>query len=345
MRDKPAAPSEVRGVPVRKFQKRLAAWYQANARDLPWRHTQDPYHIWISEIMLQQTRVAAVIPYYERFLRQFPTVQHLAEVSEQELLAAWSGLGYYSRARNLRNAARRIVELGVFPDNYAAIRELAGIGDYTAAAVGSIAFGLPHAAVDGNVIRVTSRVVCEGGDIGNGAVRKKLARVANEFLDRTSPGRHNQAMMELGATVCLPGEPHCERCPVVKLCRAKALGLELQLPLKRKKTEIFRLDRTILVVENQGRLLCWQQPADARKMAGFWELPEQEHLPKAVLGEALGTFRHGITNHVYNFQVFRAESAVVPERFHWLNAVELKDRPMSTIARKVLRLFTLVAYR
>ena len=345
MRPKPASHGSAFNIPVPKFQKALAKWYKANARDLPWRNTAAPYAIWISEIMLQQTRVAAVIPYYHRFLEQFPTVAELAAVSEPELLAAWSGLGYYSRARNVQKAARQIVELGSFPSNYKQIRELSGVGDYTASSVSSIAFGLPYAAVDGNVVRVTCRIVAETGDVASAEVRQALVDVAGKLMDRGNPGLHNQAMMELGATVCLPRQPQCHLCPVETMCQAKALGIERELPFKPKKMEIFRKQRTLLLVEMSGRLLCWQQPADAKKMAGFWELPELEHLPDVVLGEPVGEFRHSITNHIYHFLVFRAKTERISDQFHWLDEEQMKNLPMSTTSRKALQLFTLVTHR
>src|SRR6202049_1584982 len=192
---------------VSAMRSRLLLWYQKSKRDLPWRRTRDPYRIWVSEIMLQQTRVAAVIPYYEQFLARFPDVAALASAPEQELLAAWAGLGYYSRARNLQRAAKKILELGTFPGDYLSLRDLAGVGEYTAAAIASMAFGLPHAALDGNVIRVLSRLTAEQGNIGSGAVRKRLREAADALLDPKRPGEFNQALMELGAMVCLANKP------------------------------------------------------------------------------------------------------------------------------------------
>ena len=212
----------------------------AHQRDLPWRRTRDPYAIWISEIMLQQTRVAAVIPYYERFLKRFPRVEDLAQASETEVLSLWSGLGYYSRARNLQKAARQIVEAGGFPRDYASIRELAGVGDYTAAAVASIAFGLPHAAVDGNVRRVVMRLA--------GDAAADVGAIATQLLDRRDPGRWNQAVMELGATVCLPREPLCAGMPCIgRMPSSAAAASRRELPPPKKKAG----DRA------KGATLCW----------------------------------------------------------------------------------------
>jgi A/G-specific adenine glycosylase len=193
---------------LRSIRAKLAAWYDGARRDLPWRRTRDPYAIWVSEIMLQQTRVAAVIPYYERFLQRFPSPDALAQAPEEELLAMWSGLGYYSRARNLQKAARQITEAGDFPRAYTAIRELAGVGEYTAAAIASIAFDLPHAVVDGNVRRVLARLMNDGN--------LDVQQAAERLLDRRDPARWNQAVMELGATICLPREPRCGECPIAR---------------------------------------------------------------------------------------------------------------------------------
>ena len=198
------------------IRRKLARWYEKNARDLPWRRTRDPYAIWISEIMLQQTRVAAAIPYYERFLARFPDARSLARAFEDEVLAAWSGLGYYSRARNLHKAAKAIAELGAFPRDYAAIRELPGVGGYTAAAVASIAFHLAHAVVDGNVKRVIARLA--------GTADVDVQAAADALMDRSNPARSNQALMELGAVVCLPRAPLCDACPVARECQAKNNG-------------------------------------------------------------------------------------------------------------------------
>ncbi len=293
-------------------------------------------------MMLQQTRVTAVIPYYASFLTKFPTVHQLAAAPEPVLLSAWSGLGYYSRARNLQKAAQIIADKGQFPTTYPEIRDLPGVGDYTAAALASIAFGLPHAAVDGNVIRVTSRLSAEPGDIGNSKVRQKLAIFAQQLLDQRNPGRHNQAMMELGATICLPGEPKCPQCPVQKLCSARQLGLERQFPVKQKQKELFRITRRILLIQNRDRLLLWKRPADSKKMAGFWELPDAEMLPEAFEREELGRFRHCITNHVYSFVLVRSVASPPPSGFSWLDQQALLSEPMSTTTRKALQVCKLI---
>jgi A/G-specific adenine glycosylase len=317
-------------------RRRLLRWYQANKRDLPWRRTRDPFRIWISEIMLQQTRVAAVIPYYERFLALFPNASALASAKEQTLLAAWAGLGYYSRARNLQKAARTILDLPEFPRDYAALRDLPGVGDYTAAAVASIAFGMPHAVLDGNVLRVLSRLVSERGDIKSGIVRKRLRAVAEELLDRKRPGEFNQALMELGATVCLPRQPLCGACPIRLECQARLQGLENQLPLSAARPIAQLHQKHLLVIQKAGRLLVWQRPAKSPRLAGFWELPEPEQVPGAkVHGPAAG-FRHTIVNTTYLVEVSRASIQSPPQGLRWLTEKRLGEVPLSTIARKAL---------
>jgi A/G-specific adenine glycosylase len=321
------------------IRRSLLLWYRKHKRDLPWRHTADPYRIWISEIMLQQTRVAAVIPYYERFLALFPDAAALASAPEQELLAAWAGLGYYSRARNLQKAARAILELPSFPSDYATLRALPGVGDYTASAVASIAFGMPHAVLDGNVLRVLSRMVAERGNIKSQVVRGALRAIAETWLDRKRPGEFNQALMELGATVCLPKQPLCGDCPVRLHCQARLQGLENQLPLRGARPIASRREQHLLVIEKAGKILLWQRPADSRRLAGFWELPGREQVPSATVHSELAGFRHTIVNTTYLVQVYRAAIQTRPEGLQWLAKSRLEDIPLSTIAKKALILF------
>jgi len=227
-------------LPARKlvlFRKQLLAWFRQFQRDLPWRRTRDPYCIWLSEIMLQQTRVAAVIPYYEKFLARFPDVRALAEAPQEEVLRLWSGLGYYSRARNLQKAAQEIVanHSGKFPRDLNDALALPGIGQYTAAAILSIAYSTKHAVLDGNVARVLARLGAIRGDLRETNRWRNLQKRADHLLDPKTPGEWNQAMMELGATLCTPRAPQCLLCPVAKFCRARQLGLADRLPEKRKK--------------------------------------------------------------------------------------------------------------
>ena len=313
---------------LKRFRGKLLEWFDRQQRDLPWRRTKDPYGIWVSEIMLQQTRVTAAIPYYERFLRRFPTFEALATAPEEEVLRYWSGLGYYYRARNMQKAAQRMVELGEFPRDHDTILSLPGIGDYTAAAVASIAFDLQHAVVDGNVVRVVSRLFAANHD------RRQIGEIANKMLDRQRPGDFNQAMMELGATLCLPKNPHCLLCPVAQMCSAREMNAQAQFPAPKAKAKNKQIERDLYWVERRGKVLAWQRPANARLMPGFWELPEEEHLPTAARAEELGAFRHGITVHDYRIKVWRTPVPAEVGDCRWLLITELDDLPLSTIFKK-----------
>jgi len=326
------------------FRRSLSEWYLRNHRKLPWRETRDPYRIWLSEIMLQQTRVAAVLPYYQRFLERFPDVQSLASASEDELLAAWSGLGYYSRARNLQRAAKEIVSQGSFPSDYDSILALPGVGDYTAAAVASIAFGVARAVLDGNVLRVLSRITNDSGDISSAKTRERLRSHAEMLLDPESPGLFNQAMMELGATVCLPQNPQCLLCPVQSHCEALKHRTQHELPVKLRRVKAVEINRLLLVVEREDELLLWQRGAESSRMRGFWELPDREQLPQAkLIGKPLGSFRHSITHYNYTFTVQRAESEDVPQPMQWVKRSLIPALPSSTTLKKALRLLGSVA--
>jgi A/G-specific adenine glycosylase len=317
----------------------LVEWFRKGHRDLPWRRTKDPYRIWVSEIMLQQTRSATVVPYYERFLSRFPTVEALGAAPEADVLALWSGLGYYSRARNLRKAAQSVAARGAFPRSFEELRALPGIGDYTAAAVASIAFGLPHAVLDGNVLRVVARVENDPADIASPLTRRRFRSVVQEWLDPASPGEFNQALMELGATVCLPRNPQCLLCPLASRCRARAAGTVEELPVKLRSVEPERLAIEVLIVRRDDRLLLQRRADTEGRMAGFWELPSPADLPEAIPGEVIGTVRHTITHHHYTVearlgQLPRNWQPAAP--FAWFSVPELDAIPLTTISRKCL---------
>lgn len=322
----------------RSFAAKLMNWYAIEQRNLPWRLTQDPYRIWVSEIMLQQTRARAVIPYYRKFLERFPTIKELAEAPEAEVLLCWSGLGYYSRARNLQQAARQILEAGAFPDRYESIRQLPGVGAYTAAAVASIAFGLPHAVLDGNVMRVISRITNDPSDIGSPKTKARFQEIAQTVLDRKNPGRFNQAMMELGATICLPKAPRCLLCPISAFCQAHRSGTANQLPVKLRKPVPERIQATLVIVEREGEILLWRRKTDSARLAGFWELPAPGQLPGLKDLKILGEFRHCITNHNYTFRVASAIISRIPTGLNWIRKEQLHQIPLSTTTRKALRL-------
>nr|WP_325231234.1 A/G-specific adenine glycosylase [uncultured Oscillibacter sp.] len=256
----------------------LLAWYRANARDLPWRKTQDPYRIWVSEIMLQQTRVAAVLGYYARFLEAFPTVEALASAPEEHLMKLWEGLGYYSRARNLQKAAKLVADRGGFPNTYEELLTLPGVGDYTAAAIASAAFARREAAVDGNVLRVVTRLTDCGDDIAAPRTKKNIrSQVREIFPEEAADVRiFNQSLMELGATVCVPnGPPKCLLCPVRDLCLGRERGTAESLPVKAPKKSRRVEDKTVFLLFRQGRAALRKRPASGL-LAGLWEFPNVE---------------------------------------------------------------------
>ena len=273
--------------------------------------------------MLQQTRVAAVTPYYERFLARFPDAAALAAAVEKDVLALWSGLGYYSRARNLQRAARQIEEMGAFPSTHEGLGELAGVGSYTSAAIASISLGLPHAVVDGNVRRVFARLTNDA--------HVDAQALADELLDRRDPARWNQAVMELGALVCIPKAPLCGVCPLSKHCAARAAGTQSEVPGKKIKPATERLERTLLVIRRSGKLLLSPSP----RVKGFWDLPEP--FPGAKIGEALGTFTHTITHRHYTFTVRKA-TGVAPTHSDWFKESALDEVALGTTAKKALRI-------
>jgi A/G-specific adenine glycosylase len=308
---------------VSAFRAALAGWYRVRRRDLPWRRDIEPYRVWISEIMLQQTRVAAVVPYYERFLRRFPTVLHLARARESSVLAAWSGLGYYRRARMLHRAAREIARErgGVFPRTLDGWLALPGIGPYTAAAISSIVLDLPAAVVDGNVERVLGRMT------GRVPTRKNSTQLAGELLDPSHPGDHNQAMMELGATVCLPKSPQCGECPVIQLCATRGAGAAGEKPVRQRREVAYALAR------RNGSVLLVQRATDANLMAGMWELPSLPVIPDV---SPLLRVRHSITITDYTVSVYE-RPRMATRNGRWVSLRTLSRLPLTGLARKVLR--------
>jgi A/G-specific adenine glycosylase len=323
---------------LHEFRSQLLAWYDGSARDLPWRQNRDPYRVWISEIMLQQTRVAAVIVHYHEFLRRFPTVEKLARARESSVLAAWSGLGYYRRARLLHAAAKVVAYKlgGKFPSTSAGWRDLPGIGRYTAAAIASIAFGELAAAVDGNVERVLERIA------GDGFSNHQIWKMAGQLLDRDRPGDFNQAMMELGATVCRPQAPACLSCPVVDLCSTRGEG-----PRNAKLQRQHRREIHYALHCREGAVFLVQRPPHARLMPGMWELREisrpdpggdcavdvKKNRPSM---ELLFSVRHSITTTNYTVRVWShpGEGRLVGE---WVKVRRLGKLALTGLARKILR--------
>lgn len=263
---------------MKETAKPLVEWFRKNKRDLPWRERMDAYRVWISEIMLQQTRVEAVKPYYERFLKALPDVRALAGVSEDRLLKLWEGLGYYNRARNLKYAACQIVEEydGKFPETYEEIRSLKGIGSYTAGAISSFVYNIPKPAVDGNVLRVVSRITADDSDIAKAGTKSKIEKEIEEVIPRDAAGDFNQSLIELGAVVCLPnGEPRCGSCPVSHLCLAHEQGRETEFPVKKKAKKRRIENRTVLLFRDAQKTAIRKRPAKGL-LAGMYELPNRE---------------------------------------------------------------------
>lgn len=258
--------------------EQLLKWYDAHARILPWRENPEAYRVWISEIMLQQTRVEAVKPFFDRFLKALPTIQSLAEASEDELLKLWEGLGYYNRVRNMQKAAKIVMEEygGALPADYEKLLKLPGIGHYTAGAIGSIAFGIPMPAVDGNVLRIWSRIHADDGDILSQSVKHRMEEEIRQIIPADRAGDFNQALIELGAIVCVPnGKAKCEECPAAEFCKARALGIIEELP-KKKKARARRIEeRTVLVLRDGDKVAIRKRPGKGL-LAGLYELPNLE---------------------------------------------------------------------
>ncbi|MBQ9721383.1 MAG: A/G-specific adenine glycosylase [Oscillospiraceae bacterium] len=320
----------------------LLLWYDAHRRVLPWREEPSPYRTWVSEIMLQQTRVTAVLPYFARFMEELPDVRALAEVPEERLLKLWEGLGYYSRARNLQRAAKQVVAEygGELPRSFDALRALPGIGDYTAAAIASINFGAPEPAVDGNLLRVTARLCLCAEDVTDPRVRRMFREQLSAAIDRQRPGAWNQAMMDLGATVCLPnGAPLCQQCPARNLCAAYREGMTGTLPVRAEKRKRRAEERTVFVLLRHGRVAV-RQRSDTGLLARLTEFPNVSgNLDEAAAHVALaqwglqadkltpcGGGKHVFTHIEWQLKGYLAEvSGEGPEDFRWVDAGGFED--------------------
>ena len=309
----------------------LLHWYERNARILRWREEPKPYYVWVSEIMLQQTRVEAVKGYFDRFLAELPDIKSLAEADEEKLLKLWEGLGYYNRVRNMQKCAQVVMEQhdGELPADYEALKKLPGIGSYTAGAIASIAFGIPEPSVDGNVLRVLKRVAASFDDITKERVKRELEEDVRQIMPKDRPGDFNQSLMELGATVCLPnGKPLCEQCPVMHLCKAFHQGVELKLPVKPPKKERKIEERTVFVIKqeckNKLEIVLHRRP-ETGLLSGMWELPNTEgHLKEAEVQSLFPSARLSrlpdgkhIFSHVewrmWCYEIKLAEAAALPE--------------------------------
>jgi len=347
------------------FRRRLFAWYRRHARDLPWRRTRDPYPIWVSEIMLQQTQVETVKPYYVRFLERFPTVTDLAAADEQQVLHLWEGLGYYRRARQLHVAAQVVVEKhgGRFPTDPMAVRDLPGIGRYTAGAILSIAKDQRLPILEANTIRLFARLLALHQDPTQAAARQLLWELAEHVLPRKRCGEFNQALMELGSKICTSQTPQCDACPVAELCEARRLGIAETLPVRRPPPKFEKVDEVAVVIPRRGRVLL-RQCQDGERWAGLWDFPRfavsrkpgprsQANIEDRVaemtglrvaLGERLTTIKHGVTRfritlHCYQATLTSSRQSLSSSRIlKWVARSKLADYPLSTTGRKICRI-------
>lgn len=317
-------------------------WFSVHRRDLPWRGLADPYPIWLSEVILQQTRIQQGLDYWVRFMRRFPTVEALASATEDEVLRLWQGLGYYSRARHLHAAARQIVTLGGFPTTYRGIRELKGVGDYTAAAVGSMAFGLPVAAVDGNVFRVLSRVFGINVPINTTSGKKTFTELAQRLLPTRQAGDFNQALMDFGALQCVPSSPHCGDCPLMDLCVARRSDRVNELPVK-KKTVTVKTRRLQYVYIRCGGQVAIHRRGSGDIWQGLWEplLVEDGPLPewKGILTKMRQNVKHVLTHRILLADFYLLETDVrpsLPGDYIWIDEADVEQYAMPRLVEILL---------
>lgn len=322
------------------FTQKLMDWYRQNSRDLPWRKDRDPYHVWVSEIMLQQTRVEAVRDYYLRFMKALPSIEDLAEADEETLLKLWQGLGYYNRIRNMHNAARTITEElgGVFPDEYEEIRKLSGIGEYTAGAIASICFDRKEAAVDGNVLRVMSRLMNDDSNILSSSFKKRTSAFLKELYPEKNCGDFTQSLIELGALVCVPsGQPGCELCPVAIYCKGKEAGTAAALPVRLTRKQKNKVKMTVLILDCCGRTaVCRRQ--NKGLLAGLYQLPNVEEELSAdeavALAESWGVeprnllrkteYRHIFTHVEWEMTGYYLSVSRTTDDFIWVSEEEME---------------------
>jgi A/G-specific adenine glycosylase len=326
--------------------EKLTQWYRAKARALPWRENHDPYSIWISEIMLQQTQVATVIPYFRRFMNSFPTIEALANAPLEKVFRHWAGLGYYSRAKNIHKGAKflQLNYPGTFPKTRDAILEVPGIGPYTAGAVLSIAFGLAEPLVDGNVQRVFARFFAIQESTHLSKTQKKFWELAENCVKKTnSPRDFNQALMELGATVCTKGKPHCELCPINNYCEARRLGIQEKLPVKKKPRAKIELKWDAFVLENEGKYFL-KKNEEGNWWAGLWDFPKVEQKEKwppfteNLQVEPLPVKKHNVTHHHIYVSAFRVPMKRRPKilwKGEWFSKKEIASLPLSSLAAKI----------
>ena len=328
------------------FTATLLQWFKNNGRSLPWRETKDAYVIWLSEVILQQTRIAQGISYWERFMAQWPTVNDLAAATEDEVLKAWQGLGYYSRARNLHTAAQQVVELGGFPQTFKELKTLKGVGDYTAAAIASIAFGEPVAVVDGNVYRVLSRYYGIDTPIDSTEGKKEFQTLAQSLLPINEPADYNEAIMDFGATQCTPNSPHCSACPLCETCIAFREQRINELPVKSKKVKQRERHFTYLYIEYEGELAIHQRGA-GDIWQGLWELPQEEYLtsPEDSAWKTEAQLLQKGVKHILTHQILLADIYLwqptrrpqLPSEFIWIEKQDLENYALPRLIEILLK--------
>lgn len=325
---------EIMNYPYRdQFASALVTWFEREQRDLPWRKTKDPYKIWVSEVMLQQTRVDTVIPYYERFMKSFPTVQALADADEEVVLKHWEGLGYYSRARNLQSAVREVHETygGIVPNTREEMSTLKGVGPYTAGAVLSIAYGVPEHAVDGNVMRVLSRVLNCEEDIAKPKTKPIFEKAVMFLIDHNNPSYFNQGLMELGALVCTKGKPHCLLCPVQAYCLAYQEGKPEDLPVKTKKVKNKPLHYAVVVHRDGDKFYVEQRPSTGL-LSNMWQFPMYDNF----IGEPIMQFKHVFSHLTWHIKAYYVTTPPQSEGGSFKTLQEIEQLPMPVPMLKIL---------
>ena len=340
----------------------LLEWFRTHQRDLPWRREATPYSVWVSEVMLQQTQVATVVPYFVRWMARFPTIEALAAAEEADVLHAWQGLGYYSRARNLLCGARDVVRLhaGRVPSEPQALRALPGVGAYTAGAVASIAYNIPVPIVDGNVVRVLTRLYGLRGDPGRAPLRGELWELAAQLIPPDQAGNFNPALMELGATICMPHNPRCDACPVGAACEARRLGMQAELPETPPRPKITHVRMAAAVIRRGGRLLVAQRSQCEKRWAGMWQFPAEEAGPgeaavdaarraareavglEVTAGPTAALVRHSVTRYRITLEAVYCDAAGEPETrgcpaWAWASPRELEEYALPAAHRRIAR--------
>ncbi|MEH7251094.1 A/G-specific adenine glycosylase [Neobacillus niacini] len=350
-------------ISIKKFQDDLISWFKAEQRELPWRKDQDPYKVWVSEIMLQQTRVDTVIPYFNRFIEWFPTIEDLAEANDDKVLKAWEGLGYYSRVRNLHSAVKEVNEKynGQVPNTPKEISSLKGVGPYTAGAILSIAYGIPEPAVDGNVMRVLSRILSIWEDIAKPSTRKVFENAVRQLISHDEPSEFNQALMELGALICTPTSPSCLLCPLREHCQGFHEGVETDLPVKSKKNSQRTVELAAVILKDaSGRILIHKRP-ESGLLANLWEFPNVEiHQPFVLergqiadlfhdsfdmdiqLEKGIGQIEHIFSHLIWNIRVYTGTiSTDFQESIEWkfITLADIEEYAFPVSYHKILKLY------